>query len=1167
MKESIEKFCENHDNGLFLLDMPTGFGKTHSVLEFIAENYDNPKYEKIKFFFITTLKKNLPFNKLREHFQKRGKEKDFDKYCMQIDANMDCVVDKLLPLYREKKIPVRIKQRKEFMDLMDSVQLINNYKKKMELAIKPDPVIVNLIKNAEKAIRDTQERAFRNLIISELAKFDKPLDRLKEIENNPEYQWIGELYPAVYTRSKKVYFMSMDKFILGNTTLIERTYSFYNNKIINNAIIFIDEFDSTKDRMLNQIIRRGLDNHVNYLTLFTQIHSSLKMRSFPAELTTDSTKRREFIEANPYTKTCNDIIDGFEKILDETYKKYDIQYSFRTENDSNLKDTNRNFLFNDLQFHSVFSKGMCFVQISADDKNKQNWLKFIKKKPTDNDSGILGLLSSVKGCVSYFQNGCRTLSYNYKDLQDEKRKADDDDFTFENAVKSVLSEFNLSSEFIRYLVPVVLSSHKKGPLHTGSLGKGPVLNYLDRSVYDRGFRYYDFIDAPDHNMQSEIQLYDFQDSPERILLHVSEKARVIGISATASMDTVIGNYDLEYIKRMLNHSFYELPLEDECRLRQNFEKFIEEYHKVNIHIVPVEFYDDYKKDLKEIFSSSALIKKYAEKLENQFLGSNSYAAANFLRIVKVLKAFICNDEMRSFLCLSNKLAQENKVSYDLKLLQEFTKDIIRESNLPYSEKELIANINGENFDAKYKVVRDRLSSGEKIFIISSYSTVGAGQNLQYTTPIAIPVVKVNQYEREENIKDIDGIYLEKPTNLIVNIDSKNALSAEELIRFIYQIEFMMERGDISRKDGVSCIKDAFVIYSGGNFISGRKGVLYETPSVNNYAIRTLIQAVGRICRTGLKNNNIFIYVDDEILRKFDFSKVESRMLNPEFRALVETGKQYREGIVVKDDRIVRLENAAGQLSLKTMHIINDLMRNFIEYNIIYWRCLRQLVLKCPTMSRGFVNTHAQYKNIYMEAPCKISSYSYTQEGDYNKNIIIKFDGSLPQKMSEEEVKLKELFNIVGLREYFESKGYATSFIPNEYILTPPMFNNIYKGALGEEVGKYILEKYLSVELKDMPDELFERFDYTIGNGIYIDFKLWKDSMQMVAAEEKKAILKKLDECNGRRAIIINIINDKDVRPITSAEGRIVEIPYLYRIDRHEIGVEILQHIISEGYLK
>ena len=490
MKEVIEKFCMNRENGLFLLDMPTGFGKTYSVLEFIADNYDKEEYKETKFFFVTTLKKNLPFNKLKNHFERRGKGGDFEKLCMRIDANADAVIENLVPLYRARKIPPRITQRTEFKELLESVKLIVSYQDK-----ETNDTFALLCKNAKKAINDTQERAFRNLVLAELSEFRTPAEKLKKIANDPNYHWIGELYPAVYTKEKRIYFMSMDKFILGNSTLIEPTYSFYDNKIIDKAIIFIDEFDATRDRMLNQIIKRGLDNHVDYLTLFTQVHSSLKMRSFPAELTTDSEKQKAYLKDHPRAKSCDEIISGFETVVDETYNRYTMQYSFKTMEDSE-KDSSRNFLFNDLQFHSVFAGNNSFIQIISDPKAKQNWLKFIKERPTDENAGVIGLLASVKGCVLYFQNGCRSLSYNYMQLQDAKKIRGGDDFTLENAIGSVLREFHLSSEYRRYLTPIILSGQTVGKADKRSPDGKLSLKALDRSVYAKGFRYYDFISIP-----------------------------------------------------------------------------------------------------------------------------------------------------------------------------------------------------------------------------------------------------------------------------------------------------------------------------------------------------------------------------------------------------------------------------------------------------------------------------------------------------------------------------------------------------------------------------------------------------------------------------------------------------------------------------------------------
>lgn len=169
MKQAIVNFCKSTDTGLFLLDMPTGFGKTYSVLEFMVDYYDSPEFKDKKIFFVTTLKKNLPDKELREHFAKRGKADDYDKYCLRIEANADMVVEKLDELYRARKIPAAITMKQEFKDLHGSVKLLNEYRdKKRELKGTSKDIINVLCKNAEDAIRKQQEGAFRKVIESEL---------------------------------------------------------------------------------------------------------------------------------------------------------------------------------------------------------------------------------------------------------------------------------------------------------------------------------------------------------------------------------------------------------------------------------------------------------------------------------------------------------------------------------------------------------------------------------------------------------------------------------------------------------------------------------------------------------------------------------------------------------------------------------------------------------------------------------------------------------------------------------------------------------------------------------------------------------------------------------------------------------------------------------------
>ena len=74
MYQAIKNYCDDQQkkNGLFLIDMPTGFGKTHSVLDYIYEIAMDDTRADQKVFFITTLKKNLPKDDLFKRFERAG---------------------------------------------------------------------------------------------------------------------------------------------------------------------------------------------------------------------------------------------------------------------------------------------------------------------------------------------------------------------------------------------------------------------------------------------------------------------------------------------------------------------------------------------------------------------------------------------------------------------------------------------------------------------------------------------------------------------------------------------------------------------------------------------------------------------------------------------------------------------------------------------------------------------------------------------------------------------------------------------------------------------------------------------------------------------------------------------------------------------------------------
>ena len=59
-----------------------------------------------------------------------------------------------------------------------------------------------------------------------------------------------------------------------------------------------------------------------------------------------------------------------------------------------------------------------------------------------------------------------------------------------------------------------------------------------------GMEIFEFEDSYEHNENTNLQFIKIYDTPEKIVKYVAEKATVFAVSATADINTVLGNYNL-----------------------------------------------------------------------------------------------------------------------------------------------------------------------------------------------------------------------------------------------------------------------------------------------------------------------------------------------------------------------------------------------------------------------------------------------------------------------------------------------------------------------------------------------------------------------------------------------------------------------------------------------
>lgn len=1131
MYEVIKRYVESEpDNGLMLIDMPTGSGKTYSAIKYIYDSCMLDENKNRKYIFVTTLKKNLPIDDIKRWFEKDGRIDLFNEKVLLIDSNIDSVVNGWTEDVK-RSIPYEIKKTDEYERFFKDIDFIKKQRDKKTAELR------EFLPSIESIFREKTEPAFRRVVADLLDKRYSTIDgKLYAIKTEKEWQWLGKLYPAVFTRDRQILFLSMDKFLTRNTTIVEPSYMFYNSDVIKDAVIFIDEFDATKETVLKRIIENGLSDKVNYIELFKDIYAALHTDAFPTVLTTPSKQRL----AGPYkNQSLDGIVDGIREKADFIFNNYNLQFKHRTEGD--VEDLYQNYLFQDHQFHSILNGNNSYITMISDPDQRVNSIGFKKEKSQKEKNNIQIMLGQLRGFVKYFQGAVNILAINYMQCKMERRREGEDAFSIESAVRSVLSLFRLNRDSIDFLTSqILMSSRKKGDFESSD---------FDLTFYENGFRYYCFENDPAHDMQSQIMMYSFQNTPEKTILRFCEKAKVVGISATATVPSVIGNYDIDYLRSKMQNAYRAVSEEDRNRLAISFDESQNGYKSIELHTELLGEYGKYSSSSwKLVFDDDELAQKVAEDLNRRFTeqeDGNDFNKQRYLRIALAYKQFIMHDDIFSFLCVLTKHPKKGDKFLDRDLLETIFDYIAKSVKPGFSSINSVMYLDGAEYDDKKDLLIKRLSNGDKIFVISVYQTIGAGQNLQYPAPEIIKDSLIRINDRESNgEKDFDAIYLDKPSNLIVNLVDN--LEEDEFVKYLFQMEYLQEAAEISSDATVKNIKKAFRTYMLGQRNFEPYQNVYGSQSVVLMSTRYIIQAIGRICRTNLKSKNIYIFADNRIAENIDTSVASGRFFNHEFMALLDELK--RNGS--RTPKMASLEDAASLKAVRVNKDINNMLNNdWTEGKMKHWKALRDLVLVHPTATKEEAEANFVIKNYYAELPDKTSRMFYYQDSDYN-NISVRFMWDSKHRMEVSEVgsKLPDLLSIPGVRKLFDDNGWACCFYDNDYLMTPALWNNIYKGALGEVVGKYIFARHFEVELEEIDDiELFELFDYKVpGASLYVDFKNWHEGITDDKTKMIDKIARKANKCGCECAIIANIMAGPgwDVSDAIIDNVRIVSIPAL-----------------------
>lgn len=1138
LKDVISRYAASQPrNGLLLLTLPTGFGKTHHVLQYIAAQIKTEEGPAQNTWFATTLKKNLPTDKLKKLV---GKEL-YDRHVLQVKSYVDLVADYFKD---EGGLPQDALEIPHARELSKWARAYNTCPKGASKAFQQH--LYEKLSEAERNFR----RALKAYLKPTLKGSPDGRGRLQQLRSDKALRWVEELYPIVTVFEKKVFFVTVRKFYTQLDTIIGPAVQIASSGMVENSIVFIDEFDASKQHVQDAIVAHTEKYTQDILGLFVRLARGVEARNLPESRLQPDISGKD-------TAYLQDALDRLRQEADAIRSSYHFDHHFLLKAKAGQ---DRVFLFHDYRYHTSVSNEHTFLGIEPNSSDATNYIHTQAEPPESEAENLLFLLNKLKGFIWMFAYFISDLSRTYQSAHD-RRTETEERMSSGNAIRTCLEVFDIDDAPTHRFFEDFITQR-------ASAGGSTRWNLMDESPVGQGFRYFDLLNSQAHDANTKLRFADTLTTPERWMLGLCRRALVIGVSATAGLDAPLSNYSLRFLRTHLQERFLSLRPEEEAALESAFQQ---QYAKADRHRINAEAIScpmDQELALQQLLPAAdkSTYKVLAHALPDSKEEGGAYASSRYIKLAMAYARFIQDEDSHSFLCLLNKLPRKSQEdTFTVEVLKTLLSEV-RINYLKEAEEEArqtvastLCIVESDGFDDCIERINTQLKNGRAAFVVSTYQTMGAGQNIQYEPHPDQKVVAINDLGYGDGKKDYDGIYLEQPTHMLAYFKNGEYLKDADLVHYLFEVAYLEAGGAISQKQKKERIQYIFQRKL-NKFARLNSESVREAESVVAHFCRVIIQAVGRLSRTRYKPPVTYLLYDQGMAKYLSSFNAEGHLLVREFRVLQQHAQAQSEGS--PGDTAARINNENVNVSLQQAALFRKLTvrRTWQQSEIDFWEGLRAYVLKHPTSSSERVLKNG-LKRFYITHPDgkPLRMYKYRTRSDFRNDLSISFHQGTGKPASEDAARLPELLKISAIKAFFEAKGYAMSFKADELMVSPPVFQNIYLGALGEVIGEHLLKKY-GIHCHPLPPEHYERFDAVTDNGLYLDFKYWGAGTQVNAQEQKEKIKRKLNEVGGSRAIIVNIVSPApDYQPIVGEDG-IIEVPGLLDLERGIVLEEYLQYI-------
>lgn len=643
------------------------------------------------------------------------------------------------------------------------------------------------------------------------------------------------------------------------------------------------------------------------------------------------------------------------------------------------------------------------------------------------------------------------------------------------------------------------------------------------SVHDLGLRYAKVWRTQDewsHVPDASYKIYALAaaKTPNNMLATLAKEHLVIGLSATMYSPSVTRNFDYGYLERCLGEHLIKMSPSEIEALHAEYvlmRRYDEAISAGEMNVERLEIDEIMDAEMRDIMLTAfvGLVREDSSVMSEQDLNAFSkvlndkesaghHEVARIMRVLNAIRAFLRRtpspetDGVRMMAFLGAGLKGWGMSWVRWPAPEALIKAVAKEMGRRNGKVPSVQDILTEDLRT-LKEKEWEASPDAPLIILTTYATAGAGFNLQQKISEPLDhLINIGKVGLRSDSVDFDAIYLDKSSYPILKGD---AFSPSGKIKNAYAVQSMAEARIFSDSDMRSILK---------NIVRAEEGSLKNIMSEVNKTIEArhvfmaeIIQALGRLSRTGLRRRRILHMVSHELMSFLSgsASDYDKNKVSWEFHQLATWARGKRPALRDKrtttdlfgktDDDPTVMHSQSGSVIRKTLKGLWG--ENPAPY-ISQWKRYRTSTRVEPTIEKAQVDQWLYMNDRDMSARAVL----FASQADMTlmeTNAIFSLretsDAKFKQESSEQAARLDLLMKSPVVKSYFKEIGCATFWEPKGQLITPVICQSIYAGEIGEQAIRALLRER-DIGVHQMPDGEFEIFDMVAGH-VPLDAKNYK----------------------------------------------------------------------------